>query len=77
MLSFVVTVMEKGVRRWVVDISKWDPSPHEFSSALSLLPQREHPSISRSANLSSFLSFTLCLFAEKRNNKKPTKLKKG
>ncbi|XP_059434759.1 uncharacterized protein LOC132167752 isoform X1 [Corylus avellana] len=39
--------MEKGVRRWVVDISKWDPSPQEFSSALSILPQHEHPSISR------------------------------
>jgi hypothetical protein len=66
--------MEKGVRRWAVDISKWDPSPPEFSSAILLLPQHEHSSIARSANLSSFLSFTLCLLAEKRNNKKTTKL---
>ncbi|KAG2669450.1 hypothetical protein I3760_14G035100 [Carya illinoinensis] len=39
--------MERGVQRWVVDISKWEPSPHDFSSALSLLPQHEHFSITR------------------------------
>lgn len=37
--------MEKGVQRWVVDISKWDPTPHDFSFALYLLPQRHHSSI--------------------------------
>ncbi|XP_050209440.1 uncharacterized protein LOC126660138 [Mercurialis annua] len=40
-------VMEEGVVRWIVDIRKWDPSPSEFSLALSLLPQHHHPSISR------------------------------
>ncbi|XP_015578332.1 L-aminoadipate-semialdehyde dehydrogenase-phosphopantetheinyl transferase isoform X1 [Ricinus communis] len=39
--------MEKGVQRWIVDISKWDPSPHEFSLALFLLPQHHHSSITR------------------------------
>ncbi|XP_040995027.1 L-aminoadipate-semialdehyde dehydrogenase-phosphopantetheinyl transferase-like [Juglans microcarpa x Juglans regia] len=39
--------MERGVQRWVVDISKWEPSPHDFSSALSLLPQHEHFFITR------------------------------
>lgn len=37
--------MEKGVQRWVVDISKWDPTPHDFSFALYLLPQHHHSSI--------------------------------
>ncbi|XP_031282768.1 L-aminoadipate-semialdehyde dehydrogenase-phosphopantetheinyl transferase-like [Pistacia vera] len=39
--------MEKGVVRWVVDISKWNPIPHHFSSALSLLPHHQHSSITR------------------------------
>ncbi|KAI4384083.1 hypothetical protein MLD38_009850 [Melastoma candidum] len=39
--------MDRGVCRWMVDLSTWHPSPHEFSSALSLLPQSEHPSILR------------------------------
>lgn len=39
--------MEEGVRRWVVDISKWDPQPYEFSFALSLLPSQEHSSVTR------------------------------
>lgn len=39
--------MEEGVQRWVVDISKWDPSPQEFSSVVSLLPQGEHSAITR------------------------------
>ncbi|CAA6659798.1 unnamed protein product [Spirodela intermedia] len=29
----------EGVRRWLVDISSWDPSPGEFSSLVSLLPR--------------------------------------
>ncbi|KAK4798004.1 hypothetical protein SAY86_030330 [Trapa natans] len=41
------TTMEKGVQRWLVDISKWEPSPRVFSFALSLLPQHEHPSVLR------------------------------
>ncbi|XVE81150.1 hypothetical protein DITRI_Ditri15bG0039600 [Diplodiscus trichospermus] len=39
--------MEKGVQRWVVDISKWNPSTGDFSFALSLLPQHHHSSITR------------------------------
>lgn len=39
--------MEEGVRRWVVDISKWDPHPSHFSFALSLLPSHEHSSVTR------------------------------
>ncbi|XP_057434076.1 uncharacterized protein LOC130726787 [Lotus japonicus] len=39
--------MEEGVKRWVVDISKWDPEPHDLSSALSLLPPHEHSSVTR------------------------------
>ncbi|XP_058107486.1 uncharacterized protein LOC131251035 isoform X2 [Magnolia sinica] len=39
--------MEKGVRRWMVDISLWDPGPDEFSSIISLLPLHEHSSITR------------------------------
>ncbi|KAL5067089.1 hypothetical protein RYX36_017976 [Vicia faba] len=39
--------MEEGVRRWLVDISKWDPHPHQFSSALSLLPSQQHSSVTR------------------------------
>ncbi|KAL2326668.1 hypothetical protein Fmac_025726 [Flemingia macrophylla] len=40
-------IMEEGVRRWVVDISKWDPHPSHFSFALSLLPFRDHFSVTR------------------------------
>lgn len=39
--------MEKGVLRWLVNTSQWDPSPHEFSIAMSVLPQQEHSSITR------------------------------
>ncbi|KAG5556973.1 hypothetical protein RHGRI_007277 [Rhododendron griersonianum] len=37
--------LQKGVQRWVVDISQWNPSSQEFSHAMSFLPQHEHPSI--------------------------------
>lgn len=37
--------MEKGVRRCLLDISEWNPSPGDFASALSLLRQHEHSSI--------------------------------
>lgn len=40
--------MEKGVERWAVDISEWNPTSHQFSFALSLLPQHHHSSITRS-----------------------------
>uniref|UniRef100_A0A9I9D3E4 holo-[acyl-carrier-protein] synthase n=1 Tax=Cucumis melo TaxID=3656 RepID=A0A9I9D3E4_CUCME len=39
--------MERGVQRWAVDISQWNPSPLEFSSVLTLLPRHEHSSILR------------------------------
>ncbi|CAL9005559.1 unnamed protein product [Prunus brigantina] len=39
--------MERGVQRWVVDISGWDPSPQDFSFALSVLPSVEQPSVTR------------------------------
>ncbi|KAI9118743.1 hypothetical protein K1719_010188 [Acacia pycnantha] len=39
--------MEESVRRWVVDISKWDPLSPDFSFALSLLPSYDHSSITR------------------------------
>ncbi|XP_042484614.1 L-aminoadipate-semialdehyde dehydrogenase-phosphopantetheinyl transferase-like isoform X2 [Macadamia integrifolia] len=39
--------MEKGVRRWLVDISKWNPSRDEFSFLVSLFPPDEHSSITR------------------------------
>ncbi|CAK9317304.1 unnamed protein product [Citrullus colocynthis] len=39
--------MERGVQRWAVDISEWNPSLHDFSSALTLLPRHEHSSILR------------------------------
>ncbi|KAL5568605.1 hypothetical protein UlMin_025180 [Ulmus minor] len=37
--------MERGVQRWAVDISMWDPSPRDFAFALSVLPLDEHASI--------------------------------
>ncbi|OAY54570.1 L-aminoadipate-semialdehyde dehydrogenase-phosphopantetheinyl transferase [Manihot esculenta] len=40
-------IIERGVQRWIVDISMWDPSPHDFSFALSRLPSHEHASITR------------------------------
>nr|GFC72690.1 L-aminoadipate-semialdehyde dehydrogenase-phosphopantetheinyl transferase-like isoform X2 [Tanacetum cinerariifolium] len=39
--------MEKGVKRWLVNISEWDPSPHDFSTVISLLPKQDHSSITR------------------------------
>lgn len=39
--------IERGIQRWAVDISLWDPSPHDFSLAMSSLPHQEHTSITR------------------------------
>ncbi|KAF8395621.1 hypothetical protein HHK36_019571 [Tetracentron sinense] len=44
-------LMEKGVRRWLIDISQWSPSHHEFSFVVSLLPLQEHSSIMRFVKL--------------------------
>ncbi|KAL6009813.1 hypothetical protein ACLOJK_000242 [Asimina triloba] len=46
-ISWLFPEMEKGIRRWVVDISHWNPPQNEFLSALSLLPLHEHASITR------------------------------
>ncbi|XP_050384841.1 uncharacterized protein LOC126801511 isoform X2 [Argentina anserina] len=35
------------MERWVVDISEWNPSPRDFSFALSLLPPAEQSSVTR------------------------------
>ncbi|CAJ1967798.1 unnamed protein product [Sphenostylis stenocarpa] len=43
--------MEEGVRRWVINLSKWDPHPSDFSFALSLLPSHDHSSITRFVKL--------------------------
>uniref|UniRef100_A0A6V7NFG7 holo-[acyl-carrier-protein] synthase n=1 Tax=Ananas comosus var. bracteatus TaxID=296719 RepID=A0A6V7NFG7_ANACO len=39
--------MERGVRRWLVNISTWDPSERRFASLASLLPPHERPAIMR------------------------------
>ncbi|CAN1185881.1 L-aminoadipate-semialdehyde dehydrogenase-phosphopantetheinyl transferase [Linum perenne] len=39
--------MEKAAKRWIVDISEWNPSPADFSRAVILLPRHEHSSIAR------------------------------
>ncbi|GMG99481.1 hypothetical protein Nepgr_001321 [Nepenthes gracilis] len=44
-------MMEKGVQRWLVDVSEWNPSPRNFSSAVSVLPHLEHSSITRYAKM--------------------------
>ncbi|KAK8447216.1 hypothetical protein SEVIR_8G023700v4 [Setaria viridis] len=38
---------EAGVRRWLVDITRWRPSPAQFDAAASLLPSHERPAIAR------------------------------
>ncbi|KMS95447.1 hypothetical protein BVRB_008120 [Beta vulgaris subsp. vulgaris] len=39
--------MESGVQRWIVDISEWNPSPAQFCSAVSVLPQHQQSFITR------------------------------
>ncbi|KAK1421193.1 hypothetical protein QVD17_23356 [Tagetes erecta] len=39
--------IEDGVQRWLVNTSNWDPSPHQFSIAMSVIPQQQHSSITR------------------------------
>ncbi|XP_057789314.1 uncharacterized protein LOC131006158 [Salvia miltiorrhiza] len=43
--------LEKGVQRWIVDISNWNPSLQDFNLAVSLLPHHEHASITRFVKL--------------------------
>lgn len=42
-----MTEEESGVRRWLVDISSWRPSPAQFDAAAALLPPHERPAIAR------------------------------
>jgi hypothetical protein len=42
-----MTEEESGVRRWLVDISSWRPSPAQFDAAAALLPRHERPAIAR------------------------------
>lgn len=42
---------ERGVQRWAIDISVWDPSLLDFSLAMSSLPHQEHISITRYVKL--------------------------
>ncbi|PUZ62854.1 hypothetical protein GQ55_3G020100 [Panicum hallii var. hallii] len=36
-----------GVRRWLVDIARWRPSPAQFDAAAAFLPPHERPAIAR------------------------------
>jgi hypothetical protein len=36
-----------GVRRWLVDISRWRPSPAQFDAAAALLPPHDRLAIAR------------------------------
>jgi 4'-phosphopantetheinyl transferase len=36
---------EAGVRRWLVDITRWRPSAPQFDAAAALLPSHERPAI--------------------------------
>ncbi|CAN6339507.1 unnamed protein product, partial [Urochloa humidicola] len=38
---------EAGVRRWLVDITRWRPSHDQFDAAAALLPSHERPAIAR------------------------------
>nr|CAB3459281.1 unnamed protein product [Digitaria exilis] len=42
-------MMEKegGVRRWLVDVARWRPSPAQFDAVVALLPSHERPAIAR------------------------------
>uniref|UniRef100_A0A803NBZ6 holo-[acyl-carrier-protein] synthase n=1 Tax=Chenopodium quinoa TaxID=63459 RepID=A0A803NBZ6_CHEQI len=39
--------MERGVQRWIVDISEWNPSPADFCAAISVLPEHQHSFVYR------------------------------
>uniref|UniRef100_A0A0A9ESD2 holo-[acyl-carrier-protein] synthase n=1 Tax=Arundo donax TaxID=35708 RepID=A0A0A9ESD2_ARUDO len=38
---------ESGVRRWLVDITRWRPSPAQFHAAAALLPPHDRAAITR------------------------------
>ncbi|KAJ4787060.1 L-aminoadipate-semialdehyde dehydrogenase-phosphopantetheinyl transferase [Rhynchospora pubera] len=41
----------EGVRRWLVNISTWHPSEHQFQSLLSLLPSQQRPEVTKFVKL--------------------------
>ncbi|KAL6640741.1 hypothetical protein ACP70R_021864 [Stipagrostis hirtigluma subsp. patula] len=41
----MAVVEEGGVRRWLVDITRWRPSPAQFDAAAALLPPHERPAV--------------------------------
>ncbi|MCL7023921.1 hypothetical protein MKW94_005802 [Papaver nudicaule] len=43
--------MERGIKRWIVNISQWNPTQDEFSFILSILPLHERDSITRFVKL--------------------------
>ncbi|XP_021739766.1 L-aminoadipate-semialdehyde dehydrogenase-phosphopantetheinyl transferase-like isoform X2 [Chenopodium quinoa] len=43
--------MERGVQRWIVDISEWNPSPADFCAAISVLPEHQHSFVYRYVKL--------------------------
>ncbi|KAG2622859.1 hypothetical protein PVAP13_3KG008700 [Panicum virgatum] len=42
-----MTEETSGVRRWLVDIARWRPSPAQFDAAAALLPPHDRPAIYR------------------------------
>ncbi|KAF8671583.1 hypothetical protein HU200_049907 [Digitaria exilis] len=38
---------ETGVRRWLVDVARWRPSPAQFDAVIALLPSHDRPAIAR------------------------------
>lgn len=56
------SAMERGVRRIMVDISRWQPSPDRFHLLLSLLPTHDRSSVTRS--LPPSLSFGTWVFTK-------------
>ncbi|KAL6906042.1 hypothetical protein ACP4OV_003643 [Aristida adscensionis] len=36
-----------GARRWLVDVTRWRPSPAQFAAAAALLPPHERPAVAR------------------------------
>lgn len=53
-----VGVVENGVRRWLVNVSQWNPSEAQFASVISLFPVDEQTAITRSLWIYSYDSIT-------------------
>ena len=52
--------MESGVQRWIVDISEWNPSPAQFCSAVSVLPQHQQSFITRYDVNTTIICISIC-----------------